>query len=569
MKTRKFGVAKQIIIILSICILIGDVAMGMIIHGRVQGMLLSQIQENALNVSKCAAATINADHMVDVCEKGSASAYWNTVYEQVAVFRDEGGIEYIYLAKMFPEGNVGFVLDTDKDEPAEYGEEIELDEDCNRALNGTASVNSKPLGDKWGQHLTAWAPIKNGNEVVAVVGTDVSYGQVKAYLNKITMLIILVCIIIYLVIFFVMLMIARKLVRGFSVINHKIEDLTDGTGDLTKLVEDNSGTEFEVIANNVNRFVKEIRELVQQINCCAELIHGSTDNMSVGMNESSINATNVSAVTQELSSSMEIVTTTVKKLKETMDGINDSIQCTMKDVKDGNGLVHGIQERAAEIKQQTLKKEANIQSVVDVQQTKMRNSIEESKRVSNIAELTNDILDIASQTNLLALNASIEAARAGEAGKGFAVVADEIRILADGSKDTANKIQMISSEVICAVEVLMQAAEELLSTVNNQMMPDYKLFMDIADSYSEDAKKMQELIENYMYNMSAIAENILGMTENTNQISDAINHCNTGIAETADSISKLADEMSSVSLESGKVVKAEEQLREEIKKYRA
>lgn len=68
-------------------------------------------------------------------------------------------------------------------------------------------------------------------------------------------------------------------------------------------------------------------------------------------------------------------------------------------------------------------------------------SMENSKKVTRINDLSNDILEISSQTNLLALNASIEAARAGEAGKGFAVVAEEIRILADNSRETANSIQ--------------------------------------------------------------------------------------------------------------------------------
>ena len=75
---------------------------------------------------------------------------------------------------------------------------------------------------------------------------------------------------------------------------------------------------------------------------------------------------------------------------------------------------------------------------------------ENSKSVDHVNELTDEILNISSQTNLLALNASIEAARAGDVGRSFSVVADEIRLLADSSRETANKIQNINSVVISA-----------------------------------------------------------------------------------------------------------------------
>lgn len=112
---------------------------------------------------------------------------------------------------------------------------------------------------------------------------------------------------------------------------------------------------------------------------------------------------------------------------------------------------------------------AESKKIADTLREGLQASVENSRSVDAIQQLTDDILAISSQTNLLALNASIEAARAGEAGKGFAVVADEIRQLAYNSRNTANSIQEISSQVMMAVKNLADASEKLLTFVDTDV----------------------------------------------------------------------------------------------------
>ncbi len=290
--------------------------------------------------------------------------------------------------------------------------------------------------------------------------------------------------------------------------------------------------------------------------------------MHQNVKESTENANSISSVAKELSASMQNLSETVEQLDSSAEEMHHSIQITMGDVNTGNELVQDIKNKAGLIKSQTLEKEQNIQKTVELQQKKMLESMEAGQKVSKISDLTEDILSIASQTNLLALNASIEAARAGEAGKGFAVVADEIRMLADSSRDTAGNIQHISSEVVSAVEELIEASNELLCIVNNSMLSDYQHFFQAAENYSYDAEKMQTLIDNYTKNMSGLVKRIEEMASHTGSIANTVAECDKGIIETTQNIMVLAEDMNSIARESDQVTIVEEQLRDKIQKYK-
>ena len=83
-----------------------------------------------------------------------------------------------------------------------------------------------------------------------------------------------------------------------------------------------------------------------------------------------------------------------------------------------------------------------------------------AEQTGAIARAAASIESISDQTNLLALNAAIEAARAGEHGRGFSVVADEVRLLAANTRDSAQNIGQIVTNLSAQAVTSVKVAEE-------------------------------------------------------------------------------------------------------------
>ena len=173
----------------------------------------------------------------------------------------------------------------------------------------------------------------------------------------------------------------------------------------------------------------------------------------------------------------------------------------------------------------------------------VRDSLDRSKGVEKINDLTDNILSISSQTNLLALNASIEAARAGEAGKGFAVVAEQIR--------TANDIQAISNEVTNSVAELADNANKMIDFIVEVVMPDYDKLVNIGEQYNQDAGNFDDIMRGFTDKAvelkqatEEVAKLIRGMSSTINENSDGIAAVSNNTVGLTEGISQIKEEMS-------------------------
>lgn len=361
--------------------------------------------------------------------------------------------------------------------------------------------------------------------------------------------------------------IIRPTLSAKTQLDELTKTITDGHGELHRRITVDVNNEISKLCDGINEFVGILENIISTITTVSNNTSNATEKINDGIIEANENANNISAVMQELASSMEIVSTSAESTAENTKSVKSAVEQMAVATKDGKKFVNEVKDRAFEAKNTAQIKCEAINDNIGTQKSVMKEAINESKKVSDIEKLTEDILSIAAQTNLLALNASIEAARAGDAGKGFAVVANEIRQLADSSKETANNIQMISADVITAVKKLIDNSNNLLNFVGTDIVNDFHTFETIADSYDNDAEQMNDILADYEQKSSIIRNSTDTMMTDTENIAETVSECARGIDSAAQDTCNLVNLISDVHDQSNKNAENVNILNTETKRF--
>lgn len=195
-------------------------------------------------------------------------------------------------------------------------------------------------------------------------------------------------------------------------------------------------------------------------------------------------------------------------------------------------------------------------------------SIENSRSVQKINQLTTDILEISEQTNLLALNASIEAARACEAGKGFAVVGNEMRKLAENTKKATNAIQTISASVTNSVEDLVNNSEQIINYITGNVLDDYDEFVKVANIYQEDAETIKQILDKFADSCGELNLITDNMVEGMKEISLAVEGSVTEVVKSSDNVNDLLDSLTDITSDTDQNKEVVDHLNRQVQKFK-
>ena len=544
MKNRKMGIATKIFLMMTILIILSDTVLGLIIYKSMTTTMERQLKSHAESIAASSAAHLDGETFSKIEEEGSDE--FEEIYDELAIFRDNGDTEYVYTVRLRADGSPEYVVDSDPDEPAALGEDFECEEALYDGFAGETVSTNEISVDEWGEHLTAYSPIYNGNKIVGVVGVDISASDVIAVSKRIARIIIITCVAILMFSLLFMIIAGTMLRNSFKKLNNKVVELTQGNGDLTKTIDIRTGDEIETIAGNINKLVAFIRGIMHNISDNSEELKVSADSVSTSIDRVRRSTTEISEMITDINDSMTGTAASMSQFNDRMAVITDSVDGMVDDIKEGEQKTRELKRNADQNGKDAVIKCKEVHDKIEEIEVSLSDKIEKSKAVEQINNLTDNIINITDQTNLLSLNAAIEAARAGEAGKGFSVVAQEIGKLAEDSARAAAEIQRISAEVVGSVNDLAEESKNMLDYMGDAAISGYEALRDSSNAYAESTSEFGNMMSRFSQVGSEIYSNVDQMRQATGDMNFVISNTVTNLNNISDKASNMVVNMSNM-----------------------
>jgi len=523
---------------------------------------------------RCYPAFKNPERLMREGEAGS-DEYWaiaHGMYETQESF----GLAYIYY--LVPDGkDFRFLFDTDKELWALPWEErftlYEVDQmPIFREVYNTGQfrITPKPYTDEWGTFITAIRPISDSGKVIGLLAADYEFSTVQRA-QLVARLILGISIAVSLA---AALVLSLTIIKPIRKVVNTLKDISEGEGDLTKIIIVNSEDEIGSLAHYFNLTMGKIRDLVGTIKFKINGLNHTNYELSMNMGVTS-------TAMQEISSSLDHMENLMVKQEngageadKAVDDIKANIDSLKKMIEKQTDSVNmsssAIEEMTANIHSVTQTLEANSRNV-DVLTEASENGkaglqlvaqeIQEISRESEgLLEINSVMENIASQTNLLSMNAAIEAAHAGNSGRGFAVVAGEIRKLAESSELQSKTTAAMLKKIKTSIDNITKSSDDVLArfgaidasvktvavheqnilrsmeeqeTGGRQILDSIGRLRDITNSVKNGSDNMAELgeilvkeTEGFIKTSQEAVEGMSEILKGINQINTSVNHVN-------------------------------------------
>ncbi len=568
MKVRRFSIFSQLFLLLAILLLIGNGTLGVSVYNRTESALFKQIQTNVINIAQCAAANVSGDvfSTINIGDEGTEA--YAQIVDELALFRDNSELEYIYTLRQIGEEEFIFVVDSDPEEPAAIGDECDFTEALGEACaNKVTLADDEPFSDEWGTHVSAYSPIFSGDTVVGAVGVDISANWIDEQMAAIRNLVIVLCVAIYIFSLVILTLLMTKFKGSMKKLNDKVLELASGSGDLTKEIDIYTGDELEVIAGNMNSFIRQIRKLVTDVSVSVTEMMNSSDDLNRTIDSNNRIMSSMSSEIEDISANMQECSASSKILSQNLSENAEQITNFAQNVNQIREMVQNANENAQKTSTVAKDNRENAMTSITLLQEKLLTSASDMQKIERVQEIADEIGHIASQTRMLSLNAQIEAARAGTMGTGFAVVATEVGKLSNEIDNAVSEINNINSQIISASDAITNISQEMIRFVSEDVVRDYDAFANLGEEYGNTTATIRNQMVEIGEQSIRISQEISDIDVSVREISESVATTAKRANELALSTNGIADSLKDLNDSSEKNVANSLQLSEQINNY--
>lgn len=251
-----------------------------------------------------------------------------------------------------------------------------------------------------------------------------------------------------------------------------------------------------------NSMMVQISALVERTNQSAEELLVTAENLSIASKDTSRNAGEIAAATNEIAMG---ATSLASEAEKGVD-IADQIGHQMDNVVSINSAMDKSVERVIGVSRQG---KDYMDTLVEKTEavSRMTGLIEENsekliRSTYSIRNILAPMVEMTKQTNILSLNASIEASRAGAAGKGFVVIAEEIRKLAVQSNNSIQTVSGITEEIQEAIENTVKVLNAITPMFDEQLIS----VKEALGIFQNVAKEMEGFVGDIQSSSSSVSE---------------------------------------------------------------
>ncbi|MDP4089800.1 MAG: methyl-accepting chemotaxis protein, partial [Bacillota bacterium] len=381
----------------------------------------------------------------------------------------------------------------------------------------TGSINYNLDGKEYTGCYTSVPALKS------LVVLSVEVNELKSEANTAGKIIIVSAVLMILIVVLLIYIVINRVFKPLKGLIKNTEEMSHGNLKVTSNIEENNefgqlSSSFNKMSENIKSMILSLKKVVSELTFLSDTIKSSQDSTESSMKNIAVSSELISSHNMRMSEAVGNSSESFKRIVAKTEEIKtQSVMMTQK-----TNDIKKVNYRGLETVNTLKKVNFDTAQKLSVVNKSFKQLFENLSDINGIAGL---VTSISKQTHILALNASIEAARAGEAGRGFNVVATQIKGLS------------------LSISEQMSRIEELVRKIDANIMNTDEDLKEVNKSAGEEAKAVQETIENYNVVLKA-AEEIISAISNVNNSINILDSENQNVNEVLNRVSSLSDEFS-------------------------